>query len=182
VSTPENAPDALREPDLLTRTLADDGTYPNSDLPVLVYRQVLGASVRGPARRLEQIFRSNGWTGAWRNGIFSYHHYHSTAHEVLGVSGGKASVQLGGPDGWTLDVKAGDVLVLPAGAAHKNCGSDRVFEVVGAYADGRAWDLMRGEPGDRPEADRNIERVPLPSRDPLFGADGPLMEHWHVET
>jgi uncharacterized protein YjlB len=49
---------------------------------------------------------------------------------------------------------------------------------VGAYADGRSWDLRRAETGDRPEADRNIEQVPLPSTDPLFGAEGPLIEHW----
>lgn len=178
VSMPHDSPDALREPNLLVRTLPDDGAYPNSDLPVLVYRQALRSSIRSPARILEQIFRANGWTGAWRNGIFSYHHYHSTAHEVLGIAGGTASVQLGGPDGWALDVTAGDVLVLPAGVAHKNGGSDPAFEVVGAYPDGRSWDLKRGSPDERPEADRNIDRVPLPSRDPLFGAEGPLVDHW----
>jgi uncharacterized protein YjlB len=177
MSIPE-ADDALHEPELLVRTLADDGTYPNSDLPVLVYRQVLRPSGRAPAQTLERIFRSNGWAGVWRNGIFAYHHYHSTAHEVLGMSGGTATVQLGGPDGWTLDVTAGDVLVLPAGVAHKNRGSDGAFEVVGAYPDGQTWDLKRGAPGDRPEANRNIKRVPLPSRDPLFGAEGPLLKHW----
>mgnify|MGYP006292542815 CR=1 FL=1 len=120
VSTSKDTPDALREPEVLVRTLADDGTYPNSDRPVMAYRQALRPSVRVPARRLERVFWSNGWTGAWRNGIFSYHHYHSTAHEVLGVSMGAAAVVIGGPDGWTLDVAAGDVLVLPAGVAHKN--------------------------------------------------------------
>ena len=182
MSVPEKADDALREPEVLVRTLADDGTYPNSDLPVLVYRQALRSSGRAPARRLEQIFGANGWTGVWCNGIFSYHHYHSTAHEVLGISAGSATVQLGGPEGGMLDVSAGDVLVLPAGVAHKNQGADRAFEVVGAYPDGQAWDLKQGAEGERPEADRNIEQVPLPSHDPLFGADGPLMKHWHGKT
>jgi uncharacterized protein YjlB len=77
-----------------------------------------------------------------------------------------------------LDVTAGDVLVLPAGVAHKNQGSGRAFEVVGAYPDGQTWDLKRGAEGERLEADRNIEQVPLPSTDPLFGAEGPLIEHW----
>lgn len=179
VSVPDEFSGVLGEPDLLARTLTDDGTYPNNEaLPVLVYGRAVRRSVRSPASTLERIFRANNWTGAWRNGIFSYHHYHSTAHEVLGVTAGTATVQLGGPEGWTLDVGAGDVLVLPAGVAHKNLGSDRDFQVVGAYPDGQSWDLRRGEPGDRPEADRNIERLPLPSRDPLYGADGPLLEHW----
>lgn len=180
VSVPDEFSDVLRAPDLLERTLADDGTFPNNEvLPVLVYRRAVRHSVRSPASTVERIFRQNDWTGAWRNGIFSYHHYHSTAHEALGVTAGTATVQLGGPEGWTLDVEAGDVLVLPAGVAHKNLGSDRAFRVVGAYPDGQSWDLRRGEPGDRPEADRNIEQVPLPSRDPLYGCNGPVRSHWH---
>ena len=177
VSIPRTFSDVLREPNLRVRTLADDGTYPNNEeLPVLVYGQALR---RSSAQVIERIFRANGWTGAWRNGIFSYHHYHSTAHEVLGIAGGSATVQLGGPDGWGLNVEAGDVLVLPAGVAHKNLGSDSDFQVVGAYPDsGRDWDLKRGEPEDRPVADRNIEQVPLPASDPLYGDEGPLLEHW----
>jgi uncharacterized protein YjlB len=182
ISVPEDFSDVLRGADLQARVLADDGTYPNNDtLPVLVYGQAVRRSIRSPARAVERVFRANGWTGAWRNGIFAYHHYHSTAHEVLGVTGGSATVQLGGPDGWTLDVSAGDVLILPAGVAHKNLGSDRDFRVVGAYPDGQDWDLKRGEPGECPEADRNIERVSLPEADPLYGAEGPLCEHWGAE-
>lgn len=182
VSMPDDGADALQEPNLHVRTLRDDGTYPNNGvLPVLVYEQAVRRSVRSLARTVERVFRTNGWTGAWRNGIFSYHHYHSTAHEALGVTGGSATVQLGGPDGWKLDVGTGDVLVLPAGVAHKNLGADRDFQVVGAYPNGQNWDLKRGDPGDRPAADRNIEQVALPSTDPLYGADGPLLEHWTEE-
>jgi len=174
--------DVLRTPDFRVRTLGDDGTDPNNEtLPVLIYRQAVRRSVRSLAQTVERVFRTNGWTGGWENGIFSYHHYHSTAHEVLGGTGGSATVQLGGPDGWRLDVEVGDVLVLPAGVAHKNLGADRDFQAVGAYPDGQDWDLKRGEPGDRPEADRNIEQVALPSTDPLYGADGPLLEQWTEE-
>lgn len=183
MSIPDAFRDVLREPTVVARTLPDDGTYPNNDaLPVLVYEQVLRRSARSLAQTTERLFRANEWTGIWRNGIFSYHHYHSTAHEALGVTRGAASVQLGGSDGWTLAVTAGDVLVLPAGVAHKNIEADRDFQVVGAYPEGQAWDLKRGEPGDRPEADRNIDAVPLPSRDPLYGEAGPLIEHWHSST
>lgn len=97
---------------------------------------------------------------------------------MLGVTGGSASIQLGGPYGWTLDVDAGDVLVLPASVAHKNLGADRDFQVVGAYPDGQDWDLKRGEPGGRLVVDRSIEQVPIPECDPLYGAEGPLLAHW----
>jgi hypothetical protein len=41
------------------------------------------------------------------------------------------------------------------------------FSVVGAYPGGRSWDLLRGRPGERPRADRNIGAVPLPDNDPI---------------
>jgi uncharacterized protein YjlB len=64
------------------------------------------------------------------------------------------------------------------GGAHKNLGANRDFLVVGAYPDGQDWDLKRGRSGERPAADRNIEQVPLPARDPVYGDEGPLVEHW----
>ena len=162
--------------------LTDDGTFPNNDrLPTLVYRGAVkdleDVEVGDPAA-FERLVRSNGWGGTWRNGIFGYHHYHSTAHEVLGIVRGSAQVQLGGPDGPVLNVEAGDVLVLPAGVAHKNRGSDRAFLVVGAYPEGQDWDLLRGKSGERPEADENIAEVPLPASDPVFGDEGPVVERW----
>ena len=36
--------------------------------------------------------------------------------------------------------------------------------------------------GERPDADRNIERIPLPSQDPVYGEQGPLVEHWDLRT
>lgn len=180
VSIPDSSADVLREPDLQVTTLRDDGTYPNNALlPVLVYGQAVRRSVRSPARAVERVFRRNNWTGAWINGIFSYHHYHSTAHEALGVAGGAATVQLGGPDGPTFELAAGDVLVLPAGVAHKNLGADDDVQVVGAYPDGQDGDLKRGAPDDRPEADRNINQGSLPTRDPLYGRNGPVCHYWH---
>lgn len=176
---PPRFSDVLRRPTVRTELLADDGTYPNNEhLPVVVYEEALAPGVTAPARTVEQIVRAHDWRGTWRNGIFGHHHYHSTTHEVLGVVRGGATVQLGGPTGVRLEVSTGDVLILPAGVAHKNEGADGDFLVVGAYPQGRSWDLKTGMPGDRPEADRNIETVPLPSRDPIYGAEGPLLKHW----
>lgn len=166
--------------DVKVERLADDGTFPNNErLPVLVYERAIEPGSEDPAARFEEVFRQNGWGGTWRNGIYSYHHYHSTAHEVLGVARGTARVQLGGESGPVFEVEAGDVLVLPAGVAHKNLGSSPDFLVVGAYPEGQDYDMNYGRPGERPEADRNIRKTPLPEKDPVHGADGPLVEHWN---
>ena len=43
---------------------------------------------------------------------------------------------------------------------------------------GQEWDLNYGQPGERPAADHNIERVPRPNADPIYGVKGPLASHW----
>ena len=159
-----------------TYLFEDDGGIPNSRLPVLVYHEVAGAS-RGAAA-CEELFASNGWLGAWRDGIFSYHHFHSTAHEVLGIVAGTARVMLGGPGGQQFEVGVGDVLVLPAGTGHCNQGASGDLLVVGAYPDGMAWDIRRGDPSEHDEVLDNIRAVPLPGDDPVGGPEGRLVELW----
>lgn len=180
ITIPDRFTGVLRQPESDTHVLGDDGTYPNNELlPVIVYREVFREPRDLSAHTVEKVFEAHRWTGTWRNGIFSYHHYHSTAHEVLGVVRGAATVQLGGPDGVVLDLSGGDVVILPAGIAHKNLGSASDFRVVGAYPPGQRWDVKRGDPEDRPEADRNIEAAALPASDPVFGSSGLLPAHWH---
>jgi uncharacterized protein YjlB len=159
---------------------ADDGTFPNSRFPALVYRGVAQVTAGAAApEAFEALFRGNGWGSAsWRNGLYGVHHYHSTAHEVLGVFGGAVRIQLGGPQGTPVEVQAGDVVVIPAGVAHKNLGATREFRVVGAYPAGTSPDMNYGERGERPGADRNIARVPFPGGDPVGGPRGELMVHW----
>ena len=126
----------------------------------------------------EELFGSNDWLGAWRDGIFSFHHFHSTAHEALGIVAGSAHVTLGGPKGREFEVGLGDVLVLPAGTGHCNRGSSDDLLVVGAYSDGMSWDLRRGDPDEHDEVVANIRAVPLPRTDPVGGLDGALRELW----
>jgi uncharacterized protein YjlB len=156
--------------------------FPNNPrLPVLLYRSVLRLPAHGDAALpIERRFERNDWTGGWRNGVYNYHHYHSTAHEVLGCYAGRASVQLGGPQGIVLEFARGDVLVLPAGTAHKGLESSHDFSVVGAYPRGVAYDMRRGRPEERADAERAIARVPMPRQDPVLGADGPLTRHWSL--
>ena len=106
------------------------------------------------------------------------HHYHSTTHEVLAVYRGAATLQLGGEKGRKFAVNPGNVIVIPAGVGHKRVESSEDFGVVGAYPGGRHWDLLRGRPGERPQAERNIAAVPLPENDPIYGPDGPLRKIW----
>lgn len=157
----------------------DDGTFPNSTLPPLLYRQALRTKAKDPASVFEQRFDANDWTGSWRDGVFSFPHYHSTSHEVLGIYRGTAKLRLGGEHGKTITVQTDDVIVIPVGVAHQNLGASTDFGVVGAYPGGRRWDLLRGLPGERPQADRNIAAVPLPDNDPLYGANGPLRRIWN---
>jgi uncharacterized protein YjlB len=156
----------------------DDGIFPNSVFPVLVYRQAVKTDADDPASLFEKRFAVNDWTNSWRDGVYSFAHYHSTSHEVLGVYSGKAKLRLGGHHGKTFDVDAGDALVIPGGVAHQNLGSDPGFGVVGAYPGGRQWDLLRGLPGERPDADHNIAALPVPENDPIYGSKGPLREIW----
>ena len=152
---------------LETYTFEDDGRFPNSVLPVLLYRGALASDAR--AADYEQLFARHGWLGAWRDGIFDFHHFHSTAHEVLGIAAGRANVVLGGPHGRRFELVAGDVAVLPAGTGHCNAGSDADLLVVGAYPNGMRWDIRRGDPEERDEVLANIARVPLPAQDPVAG-------------
>ena len=153
----------------------DDGGIPNSSLPVLVYHGLAEAQDAGSC---EELFAKNGWLGAWRDGIFSFHHFHSNTHEVLGIVSGSASVMLGGPGGRVFDVAQGDVLVLPAGTGHRNQGSPRDLLVVGAYPDAMSWDIRRGDPAEHDEVLANIRAVPLPRADPVGGPEGELVRLW----
>ncbi len=157
----------------------DDGAIPNSKYPLLVYRKAFSATGSVGASWLEDRFAINDWTNSWRNGVYSYHHYHSTSHEVLGVYGGSALLQLGGEKGQQTRVQAGDIIVIPAGVGHKKLESSADFGVVGAYPDGRNFDTLRGQPGERPQADKNIAAVPLPTTDPLLGKSGGLRQFWN---
>ena len=160
-----------------TLIFEDDGSIPNNDLPLLVYRDAFLERGKAGAEWLVRTFADHNWTNSWRNGVYPFHHYHSTSHEVMGVYSGEATLHLGGEKGKKLDIKAGDVIVIPAGVGHKNLGSKNLG-VVGAYPNGRDHDLLRGNPDDRPEAIKNIEAVPLPSQDPLLGKDGGLVDIW----
>jgi len=171
--------DVLQTANVIHEILQDDGIYPNNKmLPLLVYQNAVQLPQHDPAAIFEALFATNQWGGSWRNGVYNFHHYHSRAHEVLGVYGGIAKVRLGGEEGIILSISSGDVLIIPAGVAHKNLGSSYDFRIVGAYPLGQSPDMCYGKSGERPQADHCIARVALPTADPVYGAQGQLIGHW----
>ncbi|MBE7219941.1 MAG: cupin [Caulobacteraceae bacterium] len=156
--------------------LPPSGPMPNNPrLPVLLFRQVLPAGDDPPAA-CEALFRGNGWPPQWRAGVFGFHHYHSTAHEALGFVRGGTRLMLGGPGGHVIDVRAGDVAVLPTGTGHCNMTPGSDLLVVGAYPPDQTWDICRASPD--PAAVRRMAALPFPARDPVEGAAGPLTRLW----
>lgn len=157
---------------------ADDEDIPNNpQLALIYYSGVIIEGDRNSAGILEEIFAANGWADSWRNGVCPYPHYHSEAHEVLGCYGGSAKIRLGGSNGLVQLVRAGDVIVIPAGVGHENLGASAGFAVVGAYPNGQSPDMCRG--GQRPtDVLAAIAQVDLPKMDPVFGNDSGLLKVW----
>jgi len=155
----------------------DDGTIPNSVFPLVVYQQAFNPADNLDAV-MEKAFADNNWGNAWRNGVYGYHHFHSIAHEVLGVYKGSATLQMGGESGEQLDVEAGDVVIIPAGTGHKKLSSSDDFAVLGAYPGGMEYDVLTGKDSERDKALENLARVPFPQSDPLLGTEKGIMDYW----
>jgi uncharacterized protein YjlB len=126
------------------------------------------------------LFARNGWGhGQWRNGIYTFVHYHSMIHEALGIARGRARVQLGGLAGKTFDFEPGDVAVLPAGTGHQRLSGSADLLVIGAYPPDGTYNLCRGDnPADRDKALATIAKVPVPAGDPVLGRNGGLPKLW----
>jgi uncharacterized protein YjlB len=149
----------------------------NARLPVLIYRRVLPAgATEQKASGFETMFEENGWPPQWRDSVYLYHHYHSTAHEVLGFAAGSALLMLGGPRGAAVKVSAGDVVLLPTGTGHRRIKATPNFLVVGAYPKGQKFDICRAAP--TPAMVRRMATLPFPKSDPLAGKHGPMVELW----
>lgn len=145
----------------------DDLMPNNQDLPVLVYRDV--APWENLAALFEKTFSANDWGGSWQGGIYDYHHYHSNAHEVLGIARGHVTLRLGGPTGILFHLVTGDCVILPAGTGHCRVEASPDLLVVGAYPQGQEdYDIQRSWQ-DIPGIRADIRNVPIPENNPLKG-------------
>ena len=165
--------------DVTASLLSPSDWIPNNrTLPVLFYKSAV-ISKEASAKRFEILFQEHGWTGLWRDGIFSYQHYHVHAHEVLGVADGHASIMIGGTRGIDFAVTAGDCLILPAGTGHCLVAASQSFLVVGAYPPGQSADIKTSAATGM-EMDV-IRKLSLPTLDPVTGTREPLLSHWRSE-
>ena len=164
----------------LTLRFQDDGSVPNNPLPMLVYRAGIDlAGSTDPERLIERALAANGWgREMWRNGIYPYVHYHSMIHEALAIARGRAKVRFGGNEGKELDLRPGDVAVLPAGTGHQKLWSSPDLSVIGAYPPEGTYNLCRGSKSEHAKALQTISQVPVPESDPVLGKSGPLLELW----
>lgn len=173
--------DAVQSASVTVLLVAGDAPFPNnSRLPVLVYRAAfaLPGSINAAAELIEKHFEQNGWSGGWRNGVYDFHHFHANSHEVLGCYAGSVLVQLGGPSGPEVEIRRGDVVVLPAGVAHRRLRASADYRIVGAYPGGQSFDMHRGDPAALAAVQRLVATVGVPASDPVHGKGGPLFEHW----
>lgn len=154
--------------------------FPNSKFPVLIYKNALKLPRRKfqAAEIIQQILAKHGWTNAWSNGIYDFHHYHSTTHECMGTSMGSAVLILGGPGGKKIKLEQVNVIILPAGVGHACFKADKNFFCVGAYPQGKDYDMNTGLASEYKKAIRHIRKLSIPLQDPVLGKHGFLKVHW----
>jgi uncharacterized protein YjlB len=145
--------------------------YPNNPTLALRLYESVSSAANKNAEQFENLFHSNNWGSSWRNGVFSFHHYHSTAHEVLGCYSGTAQVQLGGPEGDIFRLNQGDAVLIPAGVAHCLISSSSDFHVVGAYPLGTYPDTCEGNDKLYQQHFEKIGMLDNPRLDPVSGQD-----------
>lgn len=164
--------------------LHDDGKTPNNPrFPLVFYRSpIVIEPGYDPAACFEVLFAKHGWGDSWRDGIYPFLHFHTQTHEVLGFVRGRAHVQFGGARGRILELKPGDVVVLPAGTGHKRIRASRDLLVVGAYPKQGTYDEPKPGEVDAELARRRIQRVPAPPGDPVYGVGGPLRQLWKMKS
>jgi uncharacterized protein YjlB len=162
----------------------DDGETPNNSSFALIHYKaaVKLDSAYDPAAIFEVLFKHYGWTGAWRDGVYPFNHFHSKSHEVLGIARGTACVRFGGKRGRKIELRAADVVIVPAGTGHCRLQASEDLLVVGAYPEGSEYDEPKPEDVDGKKVRRVIASVPVPPRNPVYGINDPLDLLWSEKS
>ncbi|KAF7563910.1 hypothetical protein G7046_g217 [Stylonectria norvegica] len=157
---------------------------PNNRLPVLVYRDVLPQP--HDENKAQEFIEANGWLkgGTW--GAIPHHHFHPNTHECYAVFRGSSTLLLGvGPLedeslGTEVVMKAGDVIILPAGVSHCSKDFEDDYRYIGVYPKGsQKWknEFCRDQERCQPLKEE-AEAVQVPEWDPIRGYKGPLYALW----
>jgi len=170
------------EPEVLHYILKPNGNFPNNNLPVLIYKKafLFSENKNEAASTAEEVFRKNNWGNNWQNGIYNFHHFHSNTHEVLAIALGNVEVMFGGPGDQKAALGTGDVIIIPAGVAHKCVSSSDDFLCIGGYPGGKDYDICRGKADGYEDAVKAIQNVPVPETDPVYGKDGFIEKYWKM--
>ncbi|ETI26239.1 hypothetical protein G647_03016 [Cladophialophora carrionii CBS 160.54] len=155
---------------------------PNHDWPVLIYRDCLPLPLS--EEKTTAFLESHAWEkkGVW--GHIAYKHFHPNTHECYGVFQGESTILVGcGTNdtggGQEIEVRAGDVIVLPAGTGHCSLQSSLDYRYIGVYPEGSP--MWRSELGKQAVGNKfaeEIESVVVPAQDPVNGPEGPLLNLW----
>ncbi|KAJ4982605.1 cupin domain protein [Stagonosporopsis vannaccii] len=165
-------------------TLASSQFVPNNVFPALIYRGALPIPV--DQELAENICERNGWEKRGEWGEIRIPHFHPNTHECYAIIRGESRLALGrakenkGTDGIEVDVGVGDVIVIPAGVSHRSLRSKGGFRYIGVYPkEAPRWrnNHCNGEESMDALA-KEINNVPVPKYDPLFGENGPLCQTW----
>jgi len=171
----------LKELRLSSHQIPSFERMPNTSIikkPILIYHSAFHSGIS--ASTIESHLLTIGVvTPQWRYTMFSQSHFHSTAHEVLCVAAGKARLCFGGEDNPKRVepvVEQGDVMVVPAGVAHRLLEDiDGAFNMVGSYETGKSWDMCYGKEGEE-EKVKAISDLGWFERDPVYGDHGPCLD------
>ena len=152
---------------------------PNTSIqhrPLLIYHSAFPSSTK--ASTIESHLTKIGVVQPqWRYTMYSTTHYHSTTHEVLAISNGKAKLCFGGeenPESYEAVFEKGDVIVVPAGVGHRLMTDlEGGFEMVGSYPKGKQWDMCYGTKEEEDKI-KGIANLAWFEKDPIYGDEGPV--------
>lgn len=171
----------LKDLKVLSHQIPAHKLTPNTSLqhkPLLIYKSCFPPNTNASSieRHLKDV---SVVTPQWRYTMYSTSHFHSTTHEVLCIASGRAKLCFGhedNPDRVEQVAEKGDVIVVPAGVAHRLLEDlDGGFDMVGSYPKGKEWDMCYGRQGEEKKVE-GIRGLGWFGRDPLYGDEGPVLD------